>query len=475
MSRETLPSGKVRVRVVVRGKRRTLGVYETDDEAARMERAHESNIADRIIERPDGKTLRVFGREWLDDRELRGNKRGRRVKDLDSERSIWATHIETAEFVDWPMESLRTIDIEEHVRELASRKVVQSVRTKVGVVLRQREHTLATSTIKHALRVLRQVLDTAVANELVPRNVADGVAAPHAEGGEESWTWLTEDEIALVERNVPEPYRTPLLFAIFMGCRQMELWRLQRGDIDLVGGWLLVREGADGSTKSGKVRKAPLLPQARALVERWLARTPRAPASDLLFAGPRGEPYAKGYDGGWDDRNEWHPLTELEALREDERAGKLRVVKIDKQTRRVLVAVARWRTKAGITRGVRFHDLRHTCASHLVQGTWGRKWRLEEVRDFLGHSSISVTQRYAHLSPDGLLRAARETVGSAPTPRTSLAIVPTERPRALQVFENTGESADLLSRRSRVRFAVGAPRNKGFRAGSGRAVQAVAT
>jgi integrase len=51
---------------------------------------------------------------------------------------------------------------------------------------------------------------------------------------------------------------------------------------------------------------------------------------------------------------------------------------------------------------VRFHDLRHTCASHLVSGTWGRAWRLEEVRDYLGHSNISVTQRYAHMSPHAM-------------------------------------------------------------------------
>ena len=59
---------------------------------------------------------------------------------------------------------------------------------------------------------------------------------------------------------------------------------------------------------------------------------------------------------------------------------------------------------------MRFHDLRHTCASHLLMGTWGRAWKIEEVCAFLGHSDITVTQRYAHLSPDHLNRAAAETV-----------------------------------------------------------------
>jgi integrase len=67
------------------------------------------------------------------------------------------------------------------------------------------------------------------------------------------------------------------------------------------------------------------------------------------------------------------------------------------------------KTKAGITRRVRFHDLRHTTASHLVLGSWGRCWKLIEVRDFLGHSTLNVTERYAHLGPDALHAAARET------------------------------------------------------------------
>jgi len=37
-------------------------------------------------------------------------------------------------------------------------------------------------------------------------------------------------------------------------------------------------------------------------------------------------------------------------------------------------------TNHGITlRNVRWHDLRHTCASSLVSSAWGRPWRLEKV------------------------------------------------------------------------------------------------
>ena len=47
------------------------------------------------------------------------------------------------------------------------------------------------------------------------------------------------------------------------------------------------------------------------------------------------------------------------------------------------------------------HDLRHTCAAWLVSAGVP----LSEVRDLLGHSSVVMTERYAHLAPENV-RAA---------------------------------------------------------------------
>ncbi len=49
------------------------------------------------------------------------------------------------------------------------------------------------------------------------------------------------------------------------------------------------------------------------------------------------------------------------------------------------------------------HSLRHTCASRLVNAGVD----LYVVKEWLGHSSIKVTERYAHLSPVKLVQAVK--------------------------------------------------------------------
>jgi integrase len=56
--------------------------------------------------------------------------------------------------------------------------------------------------------------------------------------------------------------------------------------------------------------------------------------------------------------------------------------------------------RAGI-KGYRFHDLRHTAASHMVM----RGASLKDVQEILDYSDYKMTMRYSHLSP-AHLRAA---------------------------------------------------------------------
>jgi integrase len=57
---------------------------------------------------------------------------------------------------------------------------------------------------------------------------------------------------------------------------------------------------------------------------------------------------------------------------------------------------------------VRFHDLRHSCASLLVN----MGVPLEVIRDILGHTTVKTTERYAHLSTEKA-RTALESLGAA--------------------------------------------------------------
>jgi integrase len=59
--------------------------------------------------------------------------------------------------------------------------------------------------------------------------------------------------------------------------------------------------------------------------------------------------------------------------------------------------------RAGISRELRFHDLRHTYASHFMMNG-GNVFDLQKI---LGHSKIEMTMRYAHFSPEHLKEAVK--------------------------------------------------------------------
>jgi integrase len=61
------------------------------------------------------------------------------------------------------------------------------------------------------------------------------------------------------------------------------------------------------------------------------------------------------------------------------------------------------RKKAGM-KHVHFHDLRHSCASMLINSGVD----LYTVGKILGHSSPQTTARYAHLSDASLQQAMRK-------------------------------------------------------------------
>jgi site-specific recombinase XerD len=77
--------------------------------------------------------------------------------------------------------------------------------------------------------------------------------------------------------------------------------------------------------------------------------------------------------------------------------------------------------KAGLE-NIRFHDLRHTFASHLVM----KGASLKVVQELLGHADIKMTMRYAHLS-QAHMRESVSLLNSLPSGKEMVNIGPKEK------------------------------------------------
>lgn len=413
------PAGaKWRVRNFVNGKRTTLrsGIL-TRAEAERFARAATREATECFAD-PNALTLAAWGDTWLARREMDG------VAGIRQERSSWSRHVASSALALLPLDSIAAPHVVDWLDEVRRARKLRTVRRKTGVELVETNEPISKQTAQHALRLLSGALDDAVLRGIIPANPAAPVSLPRqrvtsttgrAHDPDEDdgpWTFLDAAEIAGLD-TFPPRRRAFFVTAVYTGLRLGELLSLRWGDVDLARERLRVRR-----SKNGKPRTVPLLAPARAALElAWSIRTARQRDSALVFCREDGRAYADGYDARWADT---------------------------------------WRAKV-TTRDVRFHDLRHTCASHLVLGTWGRCLRLDEVKAWLGHSSITVTQRYAHLGEGHLDELAR-TMRSAPTLPTSQEASQTGAESSFS-WGKGDLSVGLLSRRSGVRILPGAPRD----------------
>jgi integrase len=234
---------------------------------------------------------------------------------------------------------------------------------------------LAPQTIKNAMSLGRIICADVLEAELIEVNPFADMKIPkgYKPRQGEGWTILDPDEqIALLDAVDDDEYHL-VAFALHTGLRNSELWNLRFEDIDLEAEEVRVRAGKRGITKTGKVRRVPLLGLARQAAQ-WAFDNRRC---DFVWPSPK----AGEKRGDSSQPHRWHE----------------------------------WVKAAGIKRRVRFYDLRHTCATSLMAGWWGPKWAIDDVQQILGHSSAKMTERYAHLVDDSLQRAAKTTKGLVPT------------------------------------------------------------
>ena len=243
----------------------------------------------------------------------------------------------------------------------------------------------AASTVKNLLNLLRTALDECVRLGDLATNVASDVkvrvdSKERKAESRKNIGAITPLEYENLVRAAPEPWCHVLAFAVYTGLRQGEQWSLRLVDIIDDDGMRCVRVehgSLDGrATKSGKTRVVPLLPQAAAALDAWLAHraTLTRPHPEHVFCTNSGAPLPqRAAPRGWDE----------------------------------------WRKAAGIKRNVRWHDLRHTCGTWLAAGYLSRPWDILEVRDMLGHANVATTERYSGREQSKLRNAVRETAAMA--------------------------------------------------------------
>ena len=152
--------------------------------------------------------------------------------------------------------------------------------------------------------------------------------------------------------------------AVYTGLRAGELAALEWPDIDLERRLITVQRSFDGPTKSDRVRYVPVLDPLLPLLREWRLRHP----GRQVFTNQAGRMFA--------------PSARI----------------FQEVLHRVLDAAGfpRVRRNGAERRYLRFHDLRHTFASQWVVNS-GDLFKLQKI---LGHQSVQMTMRYAHLAPD---------------------------------------------------------------------------
>jgi integrase len=196
---------------------------------------------------PSGEwTLQRWGEHWLDRREVQ-----RLSRYVDRERSMWARHVLESTLAAAPIGALRARDIRAFISGLLSH------RKDSGKGLR-------TPTIANVTNLLRKCLSDAVADELIPSNVASGVSIPRRRGESAYLTAAEVDAVSSCEA-IPERERLIFTVAIFTGLRAGELWALRWADVELDGErpQITVRRSHRNAPKNGKVQTVPLLEPAR--------------------------------------------------------------------------------------------------------------------------------------------------------------------------------------------------------------------
>ena len=236
---------------------------------------------------------------------------------------------------------------------------------------------------------MKKALGQAVKWRLLPNNPVDAVDPPRVERTRMQTYDMVQTAEALALTRLTRLY-VPVLLALLCGLRRGEITALRWRNVDLDAGQLAVVESTEQTskatrlkeTKTGRARTVAL----PSLVVEELRRHRIEQAQELLRIGIRhdGESFVYAREDG-------QPI----------------------QPRSLTHAWDQFRARTTLPR-IRFHDLRHSHATHLLAGNVHPKIASER----LGHSKVGITlDLYSHVLPgmqaDAAARvdlAAREAI-----------------------------------------------------------------
>ena len=256
---------------------------------------------------------------------------------------------------------LKTADIQKHYNLL-----LESGRMKDN----GKGRGLSNATVRGIHMVLREALDSAVREGLIPRNPADGTSPPKIHRKEKQV--LTKGELEtfmkLIEND--EVWYDFFYTEIITGMRQGEICGLRWEDFDEAKGTLRVARSVDfvkkelviGETKTDDGKRTIYLPDS---LWRLLAERKKGAVSEWIFP------------------NLLKPELPLDPAKAYRRFKKL--------------------LEIGELPDIRFHDLRHTFTSHAANSGIAPK----TLSEIVGHSKASFTlDTYAHVTGDMQKNAA---------------------------------------------------------------------
>ena len=272
---------------------------------------------------------------------------------------------------------IKTADIEDFISELRKPRQVNGEPGK----------SLKPASINRSLELLRHMFNWRVAREYIDRTPfrrgSETLIRPLAEDNQRRRRLSEEQEQQLLDA-APAMLRVLMITALDTGMRRGEMLALRFKDIDWKRRLILLR---GSTTKSRRPRFVPISTGRLLAVLQWLrlgADGQPKPDDAPVFSNGVGEP-----------------------LRTFRRAWLITVLKAHGIR-------PRWRKKANYKQlteecveavgaiNLHWHDLRHEYASRLVE----RGVPLAQVRDLLGHASISTTERYDNQKLETLQVAA---------------------------------------------------------------------